>query len=102
MRSSSLCMMTIGAMPLVAFAATIWLSDGAPFKPYGAEPYGARAPTPAGAPAGVSPATPLRLVLSGDPDWDRLRRLADRGNTEAALLLATLDHPHRRAVMPVR
>ena len=125
MRGSSLFMATIGALPLVTFAATLFLSDGAPFRPYGSpygKPDGAPDATHAGptggptggtppvaeprAPAATVPATTepaVRLFAvtppdaADDPAWDRLRRLAGRGDTEAALLLTILDPPRRRA-----
>lgn len=101
MRSVYLFVALVGVMPLMAFASTVWLTDGAPFAPFGSHD-AARGETARG--SGRSSADPALKTLPSyvegnaiaghnDSGLSRLRRLARAGDAEAALLLAILEEP---------
>lgn len=98
MRSSYLFTVLVGVMPLLAFTTTMWLTDGAPFEPYGGGAVHA-AGSVAPAPAGTAPARPDEetTAVAGSDDWSRLRRLARDGDTGAAVLLAILNDSRTHA-----
>ena len=115
MRMFQLFAFFIGFLPVFVFGATVWVTEGAPFRPFGPDTGSATAadtPTPA-VPAGL-PALPERLPplgfeparivpkgdrsvagLDRDDDWHRLHRLARDGDRGAVMLLSILDAPPR-------
>ncbi len=103
MRTLHLFVVLIGAMPALAFGATVWLTDGAPFRPFGrhgvpmaGERNGVTA-VPRETELGRRPTEPTRdvgaIAAISDPEWDRLNRLARDGDRGAALLLTILEDP---------
>ena len=100
MRMSHLFVVLIGVMPTLAFTTTLWLTDGAPFRPLG--PGGAQAPSgdrriPAVATESATGriAGPSAIAAGAARESNELwmRQALRAGDTDAAILLTILENP---------
>lgn len=91
MRMSHLFVVLIGVMPTLAFTTTLWLTDGAPFRPLG--PGGMRAlPGDRGMPASATESA-IAAGAAGESNELRIRQALRAGDAGAAILLTILEYP---------